>query len=54
MAKGMCRAGCWLVPVLAAVVTAAEPDRRVSDAAKGRDAKAVAALIRQKANVNVP
>ncbi len=41
MAKGMSRAGFWLVPVLATVVTAAEPDRRVADAAKGRDATAL-------------
>jgi len=48
-------AGLWLL-VASAVVTmsAAEPDRRVADAARQRDGRAVAALIRQKADVNTP
>ncbi len=54
MSKGFFRAGLWLIPVLATVVTAAEPDRRVADAAKSRDSKSVAALVRQKVNVTVP
>jgi ankyrin repeat protein len=49
------RAGFWLILVSASLTaSAAEPDRRVVDAARQRDARAVAALIRQKADVNVP
>ena len=54
MVSKLCRTGFWLVPVLATAVSAAEPDRRVADAAKARDVKALAALVRQKADVNVP
>ncbi|MGE3509353.1 MAG: ankyrin repeat domain-containing protein [Vicinamibacterales bacterium] len=43
-----------LVGVASVVVTAAGPERRVVDAARERDAKGVAALIRAKADVNQP
>ena len=54
MVSRLFRTGFWLVPVLATAASAAEPDRRVADAAKARDVKALTALVRQKADVNVP
>lgn len=54
MVKWQRLAGFWLVPVLAAGVSAAEPDRRVVEAARGRDRALVAALIKQGVPVTVP
>lgn len=54
MVSRLYRTGLWLVPMLAATVVAAEPNRRVADAARARDVKALTAMIRQKADVNVP
>ena len=42
------------VLVAAALASAAGPDRRLVDAARDRDAAAVAALLKQKADVNAP
>lgn len=46
--------GVVLVSLLPVTAFAALPDRRVAAAAKARDAAAVTALIRQKADVTVP
>ncbi|MGE0392980.1 MAG: ankyrin repeat domain-containing protein [Vicinamibacterales bacterium] len=45
---------CAVLVAAAGTATAAEPDRRVVEAARQRDGRAVAALIRQRADVNVP
>lgn len=49
-------AGFWLVVLSAGavMVSAAGPDRRVVEAARQRDGRALAALIRQRADVTVP
>jgi ankyrin repeat protein len=54
MEKRLVLRGLWLVPALTASLLSAEPDRRVADAAKVRDAQGVALLIGQNVDVNVP
>jgi len=55
MASRQLWAGLWLLTVSAVVtMAAADPDRRVADAARRRDGTAVGALIRQRIDVNVP